>query len=109
MMNLLYKYTYYRISAQSMLLPQPTYKGPQHILYFRDAKTFKEEIAKENHTVWMIEFYTAWNPACVNFAPIFSEISAKYVTRINAVIRFTKNWTEYLCTSNLTVDITWTT
>jgi thiol-disulfide isomerase/thioredoxin len=63
--------------VQALLLPQPSYKGPQYILYFRDAKTFKEEIAKDN-TVWLVEFYTAWNPACVNFASVFAELSAKY-------------------------------
>lgn len=64
---------------QGLLLPQPTYAGPQKILYFRDAKTFREEIAKDKKTAWIIEFYTAWNPSCVNFAPIFAEISEKYV------------------------------
>jgi len=63
--------------VQALLLPQPTYNGPQHILYFRDPKTFKEEIGKDN-TLWMVEFYTAWNPACVNFASVFGELSAKY-------------------------------
>jgi len=62
---------------QGLLLPQPIYKGPQEIIYFRDAKIFKEEISKKQK-VWLIEFYTAWNPSCVNFAPIYAQISAEY-------------------------------
>lgn len=65
-----------------MLLPQPTYKGPQHIVYFRDQATFKEEISKDKKTAWLVEFYTAWNPSCVNFAPVFGELSAKYDYKI---------------------------
>jgi len=63
---------------QGLLLPQPTYQGPQKILYFRDGKTFKDEIAGSKKTNWLIEYYAAWNPACVNFAPIFAELSEKY-------------------------------
>jgi len=63
---------------QGLLLPQPTYQGPQKILYFRDGKTFKDEISKDKKTIWLVEFYAAWNPACVNFAPIFAELSEKY-------------------------------
>jgi len=63
---------------QGFLLPQPTYSGPQKILYFRDGKSFREDISREKKTTWLIEFYAAWNPACVNFAPIFAELSEKY-------------------------------
>lgn len=63
---------------QGLLLPQPTYKGPHNTTYFRDGKTFKEEIARDKKIVWLVEFYAAWNPSCVNFAPIFAELSHKY-------------------------------
>jgi len=63
---------------QGLLLPQPTYKGPQKVTYFRDGQTFKDEIARDKKNTWLIEFYTAWNPSCVNFAPLFAELSAKY-------------------------------
>jgi len=63
---------------QGLLLPQPTYKGPDKTTYFRDGKTFKEEIARDKKVVWLVEFYAAWNPSCVNFASIFAELSAKY-------------------------------
>jgi len=67
--------------VQGLLLPQPTYAGPQEIMYFRDGKTFKEEISKNRKVMWVVEFYTAWNPACVNFAPIFAELSHKYLMK----------------------------
>jgi len=63
--------------VQGLLLPQPSYTGPQQVTYFRDIKGFKDETSKKNVT-WLIEFYTAWNPSCVNFASIFAELSALY-------------------------------
>jgi len=38
----------------------------------------REEISKEKKTTWLVEFYAAWNPACVNFAEFFAELSEKY-------------------------------
>lgn len=77
---------YVEFVVQGLLLPQPTYSGPQKILYFRDAKTFKEEIGKDRKAAWLIEFYTAWNPSCVNFAPLFAEISEKYVHKFISIL-----------------------
>jgi len=62
---------------QAFLLPEPLYSGPEKIIYFRDESLFKAEVEKKG-TSWLIEFYTTWNPACVNFAPVFSELSSKY-------------------------------
>ncbi|TDG50911.1 hypothetical protein AWZ03_002566 [Drosophila navojoa] len=61
-----------------MLLPEPSYSGPEHITYFRNAKTFEEELVRDKKVSWLICFYTVWNPSCVNFAPIFAELSAEY-------------------------------
>lgn len=63
-----------------MLLPEPSYKGPEHITYFRNAQVFEEELTRDKRTSWLICFYTVWNPSCVNFAPIFAELSAEYNT-----------------------------
>jgi len=63
--------------VQALLLPQPSYSGPQDVTYFRDLKGFKEETSLKNVT-WLIEFYTPWYPSCVNFASIFAELSALY-------------------------------
>jgi hypothetical protein len=74
--NSTYNVLFCKITVQGLLLPQPTYKGPKKVVYFRDGKTFKDEIARDKKIIWLVEFYTAWNPACVNFAPIFAELSA---------------------------------
>ncbi|XP_030385529.1 thioredoxin-related transmembrane protein 2 homolog [Scaptodrosophila lebanonensis] len=63
-----------------MLLPEPSYRGPEHITYFRNAQVFEEELDREKRVSWLICFYTVWNPSCVNFAPIFAELSAEYNT-----------------------------
>ncbi|KAL9924661.1 thioredoxin-related transmembrane protein 2 homolog [Glossina fuscipes] len=61
-----------------MLLPEPTYKGPEHITYFRTIQAFEDELAQNKRINWLVCFYTVWNPNCVNFAPIFAELSAEY-------------------------------
>lgn len=65
-----------------MLLPEPSYRGPEHITYFRNAQVFEEELTRDKRTTWLICFYTVWNPSCVNFAPIFAELSAEYNTEL---------------------------
>ncbi|XP_076232211.1 thioredoxin-related transmembrane protein 2 homolog isoform X2 [Calliopsis andreniformis] len=61
-----------------LLFPEPTYQGPENVIYLRGANGLQEELQRDTRIVWLVAFYTAWNPACVNFAPIFSELSAKY-------------------------------
>ncbi|EFN88049.1 Thioredoxin domain-containing protein 14-like protein [Harpegnathos saltator] len=61
-----------------LILPEPTYQGPENIIYLHGANGLQEEIQRDIRVVWLIAFYTAWNPACVTFAPIFSELSAEY-------------------------------
>lgn len=63
-----------------MVLPEPSYRGPEHITYFRNAQVFEEELVRDKRTSWLICFYTVWNPSCVNFAPVFAELSAEYNT-----------------------------
>ena len=62
---------------QAMLLPEPTYKGPENIVYFRN-NTLSEELNRDKNVVWMITFYAAWSPACIDFASIFSKLSSEY-------------------------------
>jgi len=64
---------------QGMLLPEPTYKGPENIVYFR-GNTMQEEITKDRKVTWLIAFYAAWSPACINFAHIYSKLSNDYST-----------------------------
>ncbi|XP_037927227.1 thioredoxin-related transmembrane protein 2 homolog [Teleopsis dalmanni] len=61
-----------------MLLPEPSYRGPEHITYFRNHEIFEEELTRDKRINWLICFYTVWNPSCVNFAPVFAELSAEY-------------------------------
>jgi len=62
---------------QGMLLPEPTYKGPENITYFR-ANSLAEELARDTKVVWIVTFYAAWSPACINFTHVFSKLSADY-------------------------------
>lgn len=62
----------------AMILPEPTYKGPENVIYFRNPQIFEEELVRDKRITWMICFYTVWNPSCVHFASIFSQISSEY-------------------------------
>lgn len=62
----------------AFLLPEPTYSGPDNVIYFRGMNGLEEELNRDKKVVWLVTFYTVWNPACVNFAPIFAELSVKY-------------------------------
>lgn len=68
------------ITVCGLMFPEPTYQGPEKVIYLRGASGLQEELRRDTRIVWLIAFYTAWNPACVNFAPIFSELSAELVT-----------------------------
>ena len=60
-----------------MLLPEPTYKGPENITYFR-ANSLAEELQRDTKVVWLVTFYAAWSPSCINFTNIFAKLSADY-------------------------------
>ncbi|CAH2101575.1 unnamed protein product [Euphydryas editha] len=62
----------------ALLLPEPTYTGPEHIIYFRGQQVLEEELKHHKNTTWLVCLFAAWHPACVNFAPVFSELSATY-------------------------------
>ncbi|XP_049883149.1 thioredoxin-related transmembrane protein 2 homolog [Pectinophora gossypiella] len=62
----------------ALLLPEPTYSGPEHITYFRGPQTLEDELKRNKHVTWVVCVYAAWHPACVNFAPVFAELSASY-------------------------------
>ncbi|XP_011642824.1 thioredoxin-related transmembrane protein 2 homolog [Pogonomyrmex barbatus] len=62
----------------ALILPEPTYQGPENVIYLHGADGLQEELQRDTRVVWLVAFYTAWNPACVTFAPIFSELSVEY-------------------------------
>jgi len=64
-------------AMQAMLLPEPTYKGPENITYFR-ANGLEDELRRDPKVTWLVTFYAAWSPSSVNFSPIFAKISANY-------------------------------
>lgn len=59
-------------------LPEPTYSGPDKVTYFRTLAGLDEELSRDRRVTWLVAFYTAWNPACVNFAPVFAQLSVDY-------------------------------
>ncbi|KAJ4445446.1 hypothetical protein ANN_07251 [Periplaneta americana] len=61
-----------------MLLPEPTYSGPENVVYFRTAAGLEEELQRDRKVTWLVVFYTVWNPACTNFAPTFAQLSTQY-------------------------------
>ncbi|KAI5640824.1 thioredoxin domain-containing protein [Phthorimaea operculella] len=62
----------------ALLLPEPTYAGPENVTYFRGLQTWDEEIKRNKNTTWLLCLYAAWHPACVTFAPVFAELSSSY-------------------------------
>lgn len=62
----------------ALLIPEPTYTGPENIVYFRTPHSLDDEMERDKRVIWIVTFYTTWNPACVNFAPIFAQISNEY-------------------------------
>lgn len=62
----------------ALLVPEPTYSGPENVVYFRTPNSLDEEMDRDKRVVWLVTFYTTWNPACVNFAPIFAQLSNEY-------------------------------
>ncbi|XP_066154730.1 thioredoxin-related transmembrane protein 2 homolog [Euwallacea fornicatus] len=61
----------------ALLIPEPTYAGPDKVIYFRGEQGLSEELVSSKAT-WLIAFYTAWNPVCVSFAPIYAKLSCDY-------------------------------
>ncbi|XP_026468462.1 thioredoxin-related transmembrane protein 2 homolog [Ctenocephalides felis] len=61
-----------------LLLPEPTYSGPENVVYFRSETALEEELFKDKTVIWLVVFYAVWNPACTTFAPVFARISSEY-------------------------------
>jgi thiol-disulfide isomerase/thioredoxin len=60
-----------------VFLPQPVYKGPENIKYYRGTH-LDNEIKSDERITWLVCYYTPWSPPSIDFAPIFSELSIKY-------------------------------
>ncbi len=62
----------------ALMLPEPTYSGPDSVVYFRQENSLEDELERDKRVTWLVTFYTTWNPACVNFAPVFAQLSNEY-------------------------------
>lgn len=62
----------------ALLFPEPTYSGPDKVVYFRGVQGLDDELIRDTKVTWLVAFYTVWNPACVNFAPIFAKLSTEF-------------------------------
>ncbi|XP_033112387.1 thioredoxin-related transmembrane protein 2 homolog, partial [Anneissia japonica] len=60
-----------------LIFPEPAYKGPEDITYFKE-EPFFEELENNPRTTWLIECYAAWSPSCQRFASIFAGLSLNY-------------------------------
>lgn len=64
--------------VSALLIPEPTYVEAHNVIYFRGANDLGDELKQNKNKTWLVTFYSVYNPACVNFAPIFAELSIKY-------------------------------
>ncbi|CAB3231865.1 unnamed protein product [Arctia plantaginis] len=62
----------------ALLIPEPTYSGPELVTYFRGPQVLEDELKHHKNSTYIVCLYAAWHPACVNFAPVFAELSASY-------------------------------
>ncbi|XP_031559330.1 thioredoxin-related transmembrane protein 2-B-like [Actinia tenebrosa] len=60
-----------------LIFPEPAYKGPDNVRYFR-GPGLDEELLHNPNVTWIVEFYGPWSPQCVRLAPIFANLSLKY-------------------------------
>lgn len=63
---------------QACFCQQPSYSGPDRVLYLRDTTFNQEVLHGDSRTTWIVAFYTAWSPACIKLQPIFAELSEEY-------------------------------
>lgn len=65
------------IILAALIIPEPAYRGKECVTYFRGPDSLDEEL-KQRGVTWLVCLYAVWPPACVNFAPVFAELSASY-------------------------------
>lgn len=60
-----------------VVFPEPAYEGPENVTYFR-GPFLGHELEREPRVTWLVEFYAAWSPACVDFVPAFAQMSTNF-------------------------------
>lgn len=63
--------------VQMIFFPEPVYRGPEQITYFRGPH-LEEELERDKRITWVVTFFAAWSPPCVSFSSIFAELSNDY-------------------------------
>lgn len=65
------------ITVQVFFNPEPSYKGPDRITYFR-ATALEHALLRDTRVNWLVMFSAPWCPPCSDFSPIFAELSQTY-------------------------------
>jgi thiol-disulfide isomerase/thioredoxin len=60
-----------------VFLPQPVYRGPQNVQYYRGVH-LEHEIKRDDRMTYLICFYASWSSKSNDFSPVFAELSNKY-------------------------------
>ena len=63
--------------VQMIVFPEPIYRGPEMVTYFRGPH-LEEELQRDKRITWVITFFAAWSPPCVTFSSVFAELSNDY-------------------------------
>jgi len=63
--------------VQMVMFPEPAFSGPERVMYFR-GPNLNDEIERDKHITWLVEFYANWSPLCQQVAPVFASLSNKY-------------------------------
>uniref|UniRef100_A0A915JMP2 Thioredoxin domain-containing protein n=1 Tax=Romanomermis culicivorax TaxID=13658 RepID=A0A915JMP2_ROMCU len=63
-----------------VLFPEPAYKGPENVTYFR-GPNLKEEIDRDKRIVWVVQFFAGWSPLCRQVTPVFAQLSNEYALK----------------------------
>jgi len=61
----------------AIFVKQPEYRGEHNCVAFKDTESFMAATNKANVN-WCVYCYTSWADNCIQFSPIFAELSLKY-------------------------------
>lgn len=60
-----------------IVTPEPKYKGPENITYFR-GQALEEELLMHPKNVYVVEFFASWSSPCTHFTSVFADLSLQY-------------------------------
>ncbi|KAL6061695.1 Thioredoxin-related transmembrane protein 2 [Balamuthia mandrillaris] len=69
------------ITAMWIAFPQKEYEGPEDITHLNHI-SFEQHVRGRRgaNNAWLVEFYASWSPPCIQFAPLFAELSLEYTS-----------------------------